>query len=286
MVLTSTLFITAAAVATQDSYTQTAQRERAILMELYKATSGNGWTRHGSWGSDRSMCYWDGVSCDHLEGDEKKPVVSGIDLSDNNLHGVLPEGLAELRHLNRLDVSRNRLTGTLPEALLQRWDRHELDLMVTGNSFSNVVSTVMASYSATGTLCSLTDDIRYRLDIDQTGRAVFQSLRCADANPQSRRVSCLVKEGTIFTLARFSRSLQQLNVREFKPEYDYPGAFFTTHQVQLTTSVTWGDGTKSTVSTYARQGPLNVWMAQQLFLALQSDVSWEKEYRKPKCDFP
>jgi hypothetical protein len=28
-----------------------------------------------------------------------------------------------------------------------------------------------------------------------------------------------------------------------------------------------------------------VWVAQQLFLGLLAEVSWERETRKPKCDF-
>ena len=45
------------------------------------------------------------------------------------------------------------------------------------------------------------------------------------------------------------------------------------------------DGWGSSVETYNRQGPHEVWAAQQLFLGLLAEASWERERRKPKCDF-
>ena len=58
-----------------------------------------------------------------------------------------------------------------------------------------------------------------------------------------------------------------------------------THGVFLTTEAEWGDGTKTSVRTYARQGPIDVWNAQRLFLGILADVGWDQDIKKPKCDF-
>ena len=52
----------------------------------------------------------------------------------------------------------------------------------------------------------------------------------------------------------------------------------------LITTAVWGDKSSKVVETYGRQGPIQVWMAQQLFLGLARDASWEKEFEKPKCE--
>ncbi len=57
-----------------------------------------------------------------------------------------------------------------------------------------------------------------------------------------------------------------------------------THGVYLTTGAVWGDGSSMSVETYSGQAPIEVWSAQQLFLGLLSEVSWQRELRKPKCD--
>jgi hypothetical protein len=70
----------------------------------------------------------------------------------------------------------------------------------------------------------------------------------------------------------------------FEPSYDYPFSGVT-HGVVLTTTVAWGDRSRTSVETYNRQGPREVWIAQQLFLGLLADQSWDRETRRPQCDF-
>jgi hypothetical protein len=78
--------------------------------------------------------------------------------------------------------------------------------------------------------------------------------------------------------------LKALGFRSFRAKYDFP---FTgvTHGVYLTTAATWGNGATQSVETYSGQGPLEVWSAQQLFMGLLSEIGWDREMRKPKCDF-
>ena len=258
-------------------------QERRVLVELFAATGGDRWSNRGGWGTDKSACDWYGVRCEFPDGDANRPVVAGLSLSSNNLAGSLPAGLAELRHLRSLSVSGNRLSGRVPEPLLERWDRHQFEFDGRGNAFSNLVAKVTVQYTASGVLCGATEDLRYRVEFDETkNRATFQSVRCAGA--PSRETYCLVREGTSPSLSRLSRGLSRLGFTTFRPRYDYPfgGA---THGPFLTTAAVWGDGSGMSVETYSGQGPVEVWSAQQLFLGLLPEASWERESRRPKCDF-
>lgn len=257
--------------------------ERQVLMDVFAAAGGANWKRHDGWGTSRPVCEWYGVWCDVIDGDANRPFVAGLSLALNNLAGVLPASLSGLQGLRSLDVGGNRLSGEVPEPLLARWDSHEFEFATWGNRFTNLLVRARVEYSATGTLCALHDDAQFRLEVDEgTGRALFQSVRCVDA--KSRRTYCLVREGAPGSLARLSRALKALRYAKFDSTYDYPFTA-TTHGPYLTTTAVWGDGAKHSVETYARQGPRDVWSAQQLFLGLLSDVSWDRELRKPRCDF-
>ena len=257
--------------------------ERRVLMEFFAATGGEGWTNKDGWGTARPVCDWHGVWCNFVEGDANRPVVAGLQLGSNNLRGTLPASLSQLSQLQSLDVSRNRLSGQIPQALLQRWDARELEFSGDGNAFANVAARVTLAYSATGVLCSDVDEVRFTFDVDAvSGRTVFQSIRCVSAG--SRQTRCLVREGATYTLGKFSRALTRLGFNKFSPKYDQQFTF-TTHGLDLTTTVVWGDGTKTAVETYAREGPIDVWIAQQLFLGLIGETSWDRESHKAKCDF-
>lgn len=259
------------------------QQERQVLLELFAATGGDSWRERGGWRSGTPVCDWYGVRCTFIDGDASRPSVEGLSLDRNRLSGRLPESLADLPHLGFLSVSGNRLRGSIPQRLLERWDRHAFEFSGGGNQFDNIVARVVVTYTASGLLCSETDDIRYRLEIDDIkGRAVFQSVRCA--GPKTRETYCLVKEGIPFGLERFSRALQHAGFTTLEPEYDFPFTA-TTHGVYLSTEAIWGDGTKRRLQTYERQGPLSAWVSQQLFLGLGADISWERESRRRKCDF-
>lgn len=66
--------------------------ERAILMELFKATDGDNWKRKDGWGSDKPVCEWDGVWCG-FDGTS----VRELRLWDNNMRGVMPAAVVQLR---------------------------------------------------------------------------------------------------------------------------------------------------------------------------------------------
>jgi len=257
--------------------------ERRVLMELYASTHGEHWSDHTGWGTGSPVCDWSGVFCDFLDADARRPVVVGLSLDFNHLEGTLPSSLPELHHLRSLNVWGNRLSGIFPEALLERWDRHDFELDGGGNAFSNLVVQATIEYVATGVLCSAAEDLRFRVEFDELEhRVTLQSVRCAGV--QSRETYCLVREGTPPPLVRLSRGLKALGFVTFQADYDFP---FTgsTHGVYLTTAAVWGDGTKRSVRTYSRQGPIEVWSAQELFLGLLPEIAWDRASRKAKCDF-
>jgi hypothetical protein len=257
--------------------------ERRVLMELYASTGGDHWSNRGGWGSAQPVCEWYGVRCDFSVGDASRPVVAGLSLASNNLDGELPATLGDLGRLKYLSVAGNKLRGKLPEVLLQRWDRHTFELDASFNAFSNTLVRASVEYDASGVLCSHTEDLRYRLVVDESKhRATFQSVRCVDG--KSRATYCLVCEGAAPPLLRLSRALSSLGFAGLRPVYDSPFTD-TTHGEFLTTEAVWGDGAKTSVRTYARQGTIEVWTAQQLFLSLLVEAGWEREFRKPRCDF-
>jgi Leucine rich repeat N-terminal domain len=195
--------------------------ERQILIEFFAATSGERWTNRDGWATSTPVCNWYGVFCDFVDDDPNRPFVAGLSLALNNLAGQVPTSLADPPRLRSLNVTSNRLSGTVPEPFLQRWDDHQFEFSGEANSFSDVVVRASVEYSASGALCAEHDDLRFRLDLDAaTYRAVFQSVRCADA--KSRRTYCFVREGTPGSFARLSRELKRLGFARFESKYDYP----------------------------------------------------------------
>jgi hypothetical protein len=168
-------------------------QEHGVLMELFAGTGGDSWSNRDGWGTEKSPCDWYGVWCDFLDGDASRPVVAGLSLSLNNLAGTLPASLGELQHLHSLTVSGNRLSGNVPEAILERWDRHQFEFDGRGNAFSNLVIRATVEYSASGALCSASEDLHYRVEFDEPkNRVTFQSVRCITT--RSRNTYCLVRD--------------------------------------------------------------------------------------------
>lgn len=88
--------------------------ERAVLLALYDATAGDGWSSSANWKTDPATfnvpgteCTWEGIVCN---GDR----VTEIHLSGHNLVGSLPD-LSPLTELTRINVSDNAVTGELPD---------------------------------------------------------------------------------------------------------------------------------------------------------------------------
>ena len=85
--------------------------DKAALEALHEATSGDAWKRDTNWLSDKPLAEWEGVTVD------SSGRVTGLDLRENSLNGMIPSELGTLTKLRVLDMGRNRLTGGIPSAL-------------------------------------------------------------------------------------------------------------------------------------------------------------------------
>lgn len=83
--------------------------ERAVLVNLYNSTQGDGWKNKTNWnGAVGTECTWYGVTCNGM-----KTHVTDIYLRSNNLIGTLPS-LTDLTYLQYFSVGINKLTGPIP----------------------------------------------------------------------------------------------------------------------------------------------------------------------------
>ncbi len=100
--------------------------ECRALIDLYESTNGDGWTNRGGWLEGTTICgMWEGVVCEYLPPAGGDPLVTpepnewanvvGLELSQNNLTGTLPDSFINLSHLRYVNMHSNAITGTLPE---------------------------------------------------------------------------------------------------------------------------------------------------------------------------
>ena len=86
------------------------QTPRDILVALYNATGGASWTNSTNWLSNNDISTWHGVSVSSGN-------VTGLDLSLNNLTGMIPSELGNLNNLENLNLTGNQLRGAIPSEL-------------------------------------------------------------------------------------------------------------------------------------------------------------------------
>lgn len=85
--------------------------DRDALIALYNATNGDNWANKSNWCSDKPLNEWHGVYTDNNNR------VHIIDLSSNNLSGVLPAEIGNLQELTSFNVNSNNIGGSIPESI-------------------------------------------------------------------------------------------------------------------------------------------------------------------------
>ena len=86
--------------------------ERDALIEFYKATNGDEWTRNDNWCTDKPVGEWYGVEIysDEYNG-EVRSFVGKLSLNDNNLKGEINNELKDISNLSWLELQNNQLTS-------------------------------------------------------------------------------------------------------------------------------------------------------------------------------
>ena len=84
---------------------QITKQEKDALIDIYQRTNGENWEK--KWNLEESEMTWYGVKivANH---------VVEINLFRNNVTGVLPESITELKYLTHLNLAFNGITGVLP----------------------------------------------------------------------------------------------------------------------------------------------------------------------------
>mmetsp|Transcript_29163 Transcript_29163/g.61908 ORF Transcript_29163/g.61908 Transcript_29163/m.61908 type:complete len:1302 (+) Transcript_29163:372-4277(+) len=123
-------------------------REYNALVRLYSLTHGDSWENREGWLSNSSVCEWHGVTCD------KGRSVSSLKLSQNSLVGAFNDiyaiSLRRLANLTVLDLGHNNLFGVIPEEITDL--RRLTHLKLENNQLSRSVPTSLSTLPKLRTL--------------------------------------------------------------------------------------------------------------------------------------
>ena len=118
--------------------------QRFAMAVLYYSTynRNNPWTQSTGWLSSSNVCSWFNRNQPNLSSpcDSSGRLIS-LDLTENNLIGLLPPEIALLSNLQHLMLGQNFLNGTLPSSLGLLNNLEELDL--SNNQFSSDLPTFL-----------------------------------------------------------------------------------------------------------------------------------------------
>ncbi|WP_181990747.1 leucine-rich repeat domain-containing protein [Bacteroides cellulosilyticus] len=108
--------------------------EKDALVALYKATNGDYWKNRTNWCSDKPVSEWYGVTINPTG------TVRDIQLTYNNLSGILPEEIGNLKELDFLNLYGNSLSGNIPNSIT----KSKLStLWLANNQLSGDISVVL-----------------------------------------------------------------------------------------------------------------------------------------------
>jgi len=108
-----------------------------ILSDFYASTHGMSWGNRAGWadaamGTPTDYCSFAGLACNDAGS------LTQIDLYSNQLHGSLPDSLAEITTLTWLALVSNSISGTIPARLANL--TRLTTLWLYSNDFSGDVS--------------------------------------------------------------------------------------------------------------------------------------------------
>ena len=118
----------------------TPETDRGALEAIYDATGGPSWYISTNWKTSAPLGQWHGVETD-AEGR-----VIRLELSRNNLTGLIPPGLGNLTHLEWLDLSENNLGGTIPAELGNLYNLQQVDLRM--NNLTGLIQPALGNLSS------------------------------------------------------------------------------------------------------------------------------------------
>jgi len=87
------------------TYCENVTPERDILLELFRATSGERWENSTNWNTNEPICNWFGIECAGDAGDAEG--VTDLELEGNDLAGTIPSSIWSLPFLQQLDLKSN-----------------------------------------------------------------------------------------------------------------------------------------------------------------------------------
>ncbi len=95
-----------------------------VLVALYESTDGENWTNNDNW-LEGPLESWYGI---FVENDSVTRINLGSCCDGNNLTGLIPAEIGNIRGLNTLNLSYNNLEGELPHSIANLENLRRLDL--------------------------------------------------------------------------------------------------------------------------------------------------------------
>jgi Leucine rich repeat len=119
-------------------------RQRYALLAFWFHTTIDGdWFNANGWLTDEDECMWYGIACTEIDYGTDMGVqntVVRLNMTSNNLIGMIPPDLGLLSKLRRLRLEHNALSDTIPESIGQWTDLEHIELQ-----FNNISGTLPES---------------------------------------------------------------------------------------------------------------------------------------------
>lgn len=96
---------------------QVPENEFQALKSFYNATNGDSWSNRSGWENINTTATKDSVTNSWFGISIQEGHVVGINFYSNNLSGVIPDAIGDMKYLNQLTLSGNKINGPLPTRL-------------------------------------------------------------------------------------------------------------------------------------------------------------------------